>query len=255
MPKGKIQIEKESKERFMLHLMSVNFDGKIYQIPKLTKRNIALNEAYINNDSDYITQDTDVPGTSAYYFLKLKEQLKLKSVNRSKYREIIYGAVTTVDKENSTHLNADKVGWDVITERICLIKRPLLIKYLKYPKETDYKLFRIIAERTHESKGGRVNPSFASKFCHYACIYMFPNTKFEDNYSIWDSIVRKGIPYYAKYYRVAYPKRLIYKTAEDYIIYQEVIDEIIRKSRSGISRYAFDHLLWYYFKARTFQFD
>lgn len=250
MKKGKIQIEKESKKRFMLHLMSVYYEGKTYQVPKLTKRNIALNEAYINNDSDYIIQETNSPGTSCYYFLNLKEQLELKSVSRSNYREIVYGTVTAVDNENSTHLNADRIGRDVITDRICSIKRPLLIKYLKYPKETDYKLFRILAKKTNEEKGGRTNPSFASKFCHYACIYMFPNTRFEDNYSIWDLIVRKSIPYYAKYYKVPCPKNFIYKTAQDYIKYQKIIDEIIKKSKSNISRYAFDHLLWYYFKAR-----
>lgn len=250
MADSKIKTEKESKEQFMLHLMKVEFEGKTYEIPKLTKRNVALNEAFINNDSDYFVQELDVKGTSIYYFNIIKSLLNKKRVNKKEYRNAILGAVKAVDKENSTHLNADNIGWKTITDRICKIKRPALVKYLKYPKETDYKLFRIIAKRTHEGKGGRVNPSFASKFCHYACINMFYNTKFDDNYSIWDLLVRKYTPYYAAYYGIESPKFFNYNKPEDFIEYQEIIDKIIKKSKSNISRYAFDHLLWYYFKAR-----
>ena len=73
MPKGKIQREIESQKRYLIHLMRVKHRGKFYKIPKLTKRNVALNEAYINNDSDYIGEWSYKPGTDGYYFKKLNK--------------------------------------------------------------------------------------------------------------------------------------------------------------------------------------
>ena len=41
-----------------------------------------------------------------------------KGVDESEYKKIIEGAVNAVDRENSTHLNADGRGREEIAERI-----------------------------------------------------------------------------------------------------------------------------------------
>ena len=125
-----------------------------------------------------------------------------------------------------------------------------MVRYLKDPVGTDYKLLNLLAEKTipkgRSKKGnkrvGRYNLSFASKFCHYSCFYLFPGRKEQDNYSIYDSVLRKAIPQYAEYYG------LKIRDLSDYCEYQRTIDEIIKKSNSKISRNGFDHLLWYCYK-------
>ena len=66
--------------------------------------------------------------------------------------------------------------------------------------------------------------------------------EYKDNYSIYDSIVSKALPSYMERYGIE--KKRITTYAE----YQEAIDEAIKKSKSGISRNGFDHLLWYCYK-------
>ena len=46
---------------------------------------------------------------------------------------------------------------------------------------------------------GRKNYSFATKFCHYACFFFFSegqDQQYQDNYSIYDSILLKALPLY-----------------------------------------------------------
>ena len=51
-----------------------------------------------------------------------------------------------------------------------------------------------IASKTSKESGARANPSFASKFCHYACMYLFEDRKEQDNFSIYDGILCKVLP-------------------------------------------------------------
>ena len=67
-----------------------------------------------------------------------------------------------------------------------------------------------------------------------------------DNYSIYDNVVKKVLPRYADKYKVDYSN----KDLNDYREYRKIVDEIISKSNSNISRNGFDHLLWYYHKGR-----
>lgn len=97
----------------------VDFQGKM--LAKLTRDNVAIVEAMIRNDSAYI-HSTDVSaapvynrkgevkygGSSAYWMTQLKDVLLEKKVDSAySYEDIIKGAVESVDRENSTHLNAD----------------------------------------------------------------------------------------------------------------------------------------------------
>ncbi|MCR5591277.1 MAG: hypothetical protein K6F73_07050 [Lachnospiraceae bacterium] len=220
---------------------------------KLTKENVAHVEAMIRYNSSYRKAfDKNAEDSSAHHFVSLKAVLiEKKKVSDTEYREIVHNVVRALDRENSTHLKADGDGINTITDRICGIKRQAdLVRYLKDPKGTNYKLLRILETKTEPTgesqKGnkrvGRRNPSFASKFCHYACYYLFEGEKEQDNYSIYDSVIKKALPRYMEAYGVAK------QDLTDYYTYQKVIDEIISKSKSGISRNGFDHLIWYCYK-------
>ena len=117
---------------------------------------------------------------------------------------------------------------------------------MKDPHGTKYKLVEIIAKKTSAAIRARENKSFASKFCHYACFYLFEGKREQDNYSIYDSILKSALPLYIDYYGIDVKKQEL----EDYAIYSETIERIIQKTGNMISKNGFDHLLWYYYKGR-----
>ena len=87
--------------------------------------------------------------------------------------------------------------------------------------------------------------SFASKFWHYACFYIFEGTEYQDNYSIYDSILKTVLPVYLDYYQIDQNYSL-----DDYKQYRKAVDKIRELCGIEISRNGFDHLLWYYHKGR-----
>lgn len=220
----------------------------------LTQDNVAKVEAMIKNDAAYLNSGninfSENGGSTAYWMCKLRNYINSNHKDKNHYREIIFNAVCAVDRDNSTHINADGVGRDEITNRICGLSLKKLIDYLQRPHETKYKLFEIIAEQTtpkDKKYKPRINKSFASKFCHYACFYLFEGQNEQDNYSIYDSILKNALPYYAEYYKIKITK----KDLEDYAKYSEIIEKILEMSGNNISKNGFDHLLWYYFKGRN----
>lgn len=228
-------------------------------LAKLTRDNVAIVEAMIRNDSAYIhsTKVDAEPvnnkygavkygGSSAYWMTLLKKVLLDKDYEGSfTYEQIIKGAVESVDRENSTHLNADKCGRQEITERICRFDRNEFVACLKDPDYKDMKLIREISRITSAEERARNNPSFASKFCHYACFYVFEGTEFQDNYSIYDGILKTVLPLYLGYFQIEHEYDL-----NDYKDYRMAVDSIRKASGISISRNGFDHLLWYYHKGR-----
>jgi hypothetical protein len=238
-------------------IVEVIFQGK--KLAKLTRDNVAKVEAMIRNDSAYI-RSTDISaapiykgngevkygGSSAYWMTLLKRDL-LDNVNESiySYKEILKGSVEAVDRENSTHLNADKCGRQEITERLYQFDRTEFIKCLKNPDYKDMMLIREISRITSAEERARNNLSFASKYCHYACFYIFEGTEYQDNYSIFDGILKKVLPMYLKYYKIAAKYDL-----NNYKDYRMAVDSIREASGIEISRNGFDHLLWYYHKGR-----
>ena len=230
------------------------------ELVSLSSENVALVEAMIQNDSAYLrTSDkaavptTKYGGSTAYWMTRLKAVLiGGEYASDLQYRQILLGAIEAVDRENSTHLNADGIGREELLGRLVSIEREKLITYLKEPDRTDLWLINFLAKTTHPTgvspKGSRykarTNPSFASKFCHYACFYLFEGEECQDNYSIYDNVLQKVMPEYVKYYGLKQRDLSIY--AE----YRKTVDEIIGKAEDPISRNGFDHLLWYYFKGR-----
>lgn len=235
----------------------VPFQGNT--LAKLTRDNVAIVEAMIRNDSAYI-RSTDVNaaptynrkgditfgGSSAYWMTRLKNVLLNDGVDGEySYEKIIEGAVKSVDRENSTHLNADKCGWQEITDRLCTFDRDELIVCLQDPEYDDMKLIREISRITSAPLRARTNLSFASKFCHYACFYVFDGTSYQDNYSIYDGILKTVLPKYLAYYQI----KTVYDLS-DYRDYRMAVDAVRAASGIVISRNGFDHLLWYYHKGR-----
>lgn len=235
----------------------VDKNGIKQEIVDLTIENVAKVEAMIRNDSAYnkSVQEEAHPvydkngkekygGSSAFWMTQLRKALNSEGDLFCSYEGIISGAVASVDRENSTHLNADGCGRKEITDRICALSRDELKMCLMDPEYEDMKLIRIISARTKAEKG-RVNISFASKFCHYACFYVFEKTEFQDNYSIYDTILRTVLPKYIKFYDIKGGYKL-----DDYGQYRRVVDLIRESCGVEISRNGFDHLLWYYHKGR-----
>lgn len=243
------QIQKElklSQEKLLKTISDVP------DLVELSIENVAIVEAMIQNDSAYIKSENKeaVPtrkkdgsvkygGSTAYWMTQLKDFLEQNSQAQFTYEEILSKAVEAVDRENSTHLNADKTGRKEITNRILNIKN--LENKLK---NANLDLIETISAKTSAKTRARVNLSFASKFCHYACFYLFEGLPEQDNYSIYDNVIKKVLQKYVNYYHL--PTRDL----DNYREYQETIDEIIAQSKSHISRNGFDHLLWYYFKGR-----
>ena len=228
-------------------------------LAKLTRDNVAIVEAMISNDSAYI-HSTDVNasptynrngeikygGSSAYWMTLLKKVLLDGELDgKYSYDEIIKGAVESVDRENSTHLNADKCGRLEITERLCRFNRAELIECLRNPDYDKMKLIQEISKITSAEERARTNLSFASKFCHYACFYVFEGTEYQDNYSIYDGILKAVLPLYLGYYQIEQSYDL-----SNYMDYRKAVDSIRKASGIEISRNGFDHLLWYYHKGR-----
>ena len=234
-------------------------------LPEISHKNVVLAEAMIANDSDYILSgdvtakpEGKYKGSTAYWMNTLKDALVHNSKDTKK---IINETILAVDRENSTHLAADSLGPMVITDRIYL-KRHYLIDILKDRKK-GFRFIEDLSAKTGNSillKDGktyhpRENYSFATKFCHYACLFFFDNDKervFRDNYSIYDRVVAKALPDYLKAYSILKADKRPYKEADfkhasSYALFSELID-CLREDK--VSRNGFDHLLWYYHKAR-----
>ena len=227
------------------------------QIVKLTTDNIARVEAMIMTDSGY-AKSGDInacptfkkngieyySGSTAYWMTELKKALE--SENKSNLRNIINHAVIAVDKENSTHINSDGVGRKQLTDRIMI--RAQSLKKILSNIDSGLKFIEEVAEITtgvDEEHNARTNLSFASKFAHYACFYLFEkDDPRRDNFSIYDNVLNKALPIYIKKYN------LDGYDPDSYSSYYKCIGEIIKSSGEDLSRNGFDHLIWYYYKAR-----
>lgn len=233
--------------------------GKKYQfdmdrgLVALTIKNVGLVEGMLKLNSSY-KKAGDInakpghgyKGSTAYWVNELRKEFSEKNVE---------GVVNAVDRENSTHLNADKKGRDDTRNRI--LKYDNFDSFESALLDTDnYPLITQIAEITTAETRARVNFSYATKFCHFMCFYLYKDEEKKDLYSIYDNVLARVIPDYAREYGVDKNSSILidgkleeYKKADDkaayYSAYQKLIEDIIRKGKEPISRNGFDHLLWY----------
>lgn len=226
---------------------------------ELSRENVAKIEFILTIDSSYNGDDKPrnnkkgkevFEGSSTYWLEKMKEVvIDKKAVKRTEYEKIVKKVVTSLDRENSTHLETDGVGCIELTKRICEMTQSDLVMDLY---SGGYELYERLAEKTNPSesgKTGRKNLSFASKFCHYACYAFFTDEK-RDNYSIADSVIKRMIPIYMNYFGMEEPSK---KALDDYQVFQKCVNKLIAKSNNEISRNGFDHLIWYCYKGQNWK--
>lgn len=252
--KNSIQTERDGMKKYMI-------DTYMYEnrtLVVLSFENVCKAEAMIKNDSKYGKASDENAGrrgsylgSTAYWFNQMKPLLDDLSIpsDDEKWKEVVKEVVCSIDRENSTHLNADGVGRDEITKRIVSNKDDL-IEMLK--DKDNLELFNLIQKETNPGDNkhhSRINTSFASKFCHYACLYLFEGQPEQDNYSIYDNVIREVLPLYAAKYGVEV------ENLRDYVEYSRVIDAIrnavSKETGYELSRNGFDHLLWYFHKGRN----
>ena len=236
----KIQEEYELSKGYELSEIEVEKNKRLVE---LTKENVAKVEAMIRTDSNYRI-DMDDEKKSPFWIKRMGDFLTGKSRDYQ-FKVIIDKVVELLDKENSTHLNADGCGREEIKLRI-LIREKKILESLEN-RERGFELIDSLSERTKQGKGGRHNISFASKFCHFSCFYIFEGKDAQDNFSIYDGVVAKALPKYLAYYQLNDKVQIKDK---NYREYSKAIDDIIKASGAKISRNGFDHLIWYYFKGK-----
>lgn len=217
---------------------------------KLNRRNVALAEAMIRNNPRYSNfHENQLLDSSKCFFKKLSDFLKsYQSTDNPAYKEAMTEYCRAINKENSTRIPSKY--FTRLIERIVNIDPETLLQYLKDPKDNEhgqkqpYELIRLLSKNVADN-GKYCCRSFASKFCHYTCFYHFEGQEEQDNYSNYDSVVKKMLPKYIKHFQL---KKRSQKSLQDYAIYQECIDEIIAHADDKISRNGFDHLIWYHYK-------
>lgn len=229
---------------------------------ELTEDNAARVEAMIASNSTYKKSANRAcgpdgkkyNGSTAYWVTAFDDCVKKDVNNGDKiYQDIIKNIVEAVDRENSTHLNADNAGRAKITERICGYEVPTLLDLLKNPDPSTgpkYVLIDELSKPVISNGKSRANFSFATKFCHYMAFYLFDGKPEQDNFSIYDGIMEKAIRKHAEQLGVAIPKNL--KSFKGhYVEYMKAIDDVrdaCKKNGEDLSRNDLDHLLWYYYK-------
>ncbi len=240
-----IQSEAALAQQYYIKTMKTS-NGVV--IAELTPDNVAKVEAMIRTDSSYskaydkkAKPKGKYSGSSAFWLTQLIAFINSKPVSYS-FDEIIENAVKAIDRENSTHINADGNGRNEITKRIINFGQNQLVNCLKNRK---YDLYDEISRKTTKGTKQRENKSFASKFCHYASFYLFENMKEQDNYPIYDGVLKENLQLYLDHHKVGGSYNLT-----DYKEYMDAIDALINKLGNTISRNGLDHLIWYYHKGR-----
>ena len=278
------------------------FDVDQNGVPLFTDKNINFVNGMVENDSNYNQKDID----------KVREIFKGMFVGDAHERMTCIGrAVYEIDNENSTHLTAvGRHKVDDIMKKLDL--KPTVVKKMSDEEEktvTGGVLFtaqiigdienlkerlnvgddQLVFDISHASKTylneahvtdvNKINFSFATKFCHWACQYL----ELGDKYCIYDNVVASVFPYFVDSYasgelaswdccrmkRVNGAKgsqELVstienYKKDDDgYTKYRNLYDAVlegINKWRSDnnqngeIGYRKVDRLIWYYFKGAS----
>jgi len=159
-------------------------------------------------------------------------------------KTVISCLVSSIDRENSTHLNASVDGRKRMTSWIMdHYRKGTLLNEIRSPKKCRYGLIRKLSTGIRAVRSGtkkRKNFSFATKFCHYASYYLFKGKPEQDNFSIYDNVMEKAIKKYNP----------LLKKVSFFCKYGAYIDAIDKIRSGSISRNGFDHLLWYYYKGQ-----
>lgn len=224
------------------------FDTLWDGVPVFTDKNIELINTLINNDSNYRLSfdDNDRSGKFSAGFLKGRFPQGYEDIHKT---------VELIDKENATHISVTGIkegsggGRKIVSEYI-------LKNYDDIRRQIAAGKSDVVIKLAEEPVDGRLNISFASKFCAYTNRYCFGR----DDYSIVDKVMCRVLPAYEAIYlgETSIDRRKWLRQQEkknfDYKTYQNTIKAIldcINKSQyvSGkVGRRDFDLFLWYYYK-------
>ncbi len=263
------------KNPYVLDYVSKRLD----KLPALTRKNADFIEAVIHLDSNYAKDgEINAPsegydpeddakissrkycGSTAYWFNEMQKQ-------DCNFRRCVLGAVTAIDRTNSTHLEAAILGRKSMRDIICEHCRNYhdLVNLLNVPftSSNHHHLIALLTAKTIAKKdgGARYNISFATKFCAYAAIYL--NSKIK--YSKYDNIVSDALPIYSKVYLNETKNAREYKINEYqtkklddkgnyqyrldvYGKYALTISKILNELRAdkiNLTKEEFDHIIWY----------
>lgn len=219
------------------YILKRDADGLV----KISSDNVARVEAMIAENSRYNdSQNTNNPQSSKVCLDCLKRDLD--NLPYPEY-QTVENAMRAINRENSTRLSAGELS--ELANRICALSSFEILEYLEKPTTKlgpsgeKYYLVSYLRKKTATSKrSGRENYSFATKFCHYACINFFQGKTEADNFPIIDNVVKAVFPKYAE----NIVKQIVF---EDYETFVRNIDEVLDHYKQRISRNGFDHLMWY----------
>lgn len=207
----------------------------------ISSDNVARVEAMIAENSRYNDSlNTKNPQSSKVCLDCLKQDLD--NLPHPKY-QTVENAMRAINRENSTRLSAGELS--ELAKRICALSSSEILEYLGKPTTKlgpsgeKYYLVSYLRKKTATGKrSGRENYSFATKFCHYACMNFFKEKPEADNFPIIDNVVKAVFPKYAE----NIVKQIVF---DDYETFVRNIDEVLDHYKQRISRNGFDHLMWY----------
>lgn len=212
----------------------------------ISEENVARVEAMIAENSRYNNALNENDTTSSkFYLTKLKSELEN---NDYPIFDTVYGAMRSINAENSTRLCLKELK--ELAERICKLSGQEIMQYLVRPtistgpNDEKYYLVKYLTRETKiygKRKSGRCNYSFATKFCHYACMNFFAGKPEADNYPIIDNVIKSVFPKYAKVIGLT-SKEIKFNDYESFV---DSLDMVLNYHRNCISRNGFDHLMWY----------
>ena len=241
-----------SKDPYVLDLDSNGFLA-------MTEKNARFLCASIKLDSAYRkTYDKNDDNSAFKYAVDHNKEIMDKEVMTEICRRI--------DRENSTHLSVsgnqkgDNKGISNTVDIILGID-DIVVKLQNGNADLVKTIAGYDEKEANLCEKKRNNFSFASKFCTYMCRFLFEGSPESDNYSIYDGVLSRILPYYAWYYcddETYITKRgnsgieKVFKDKYNYEGYRDLIDRIRQKiedkMKFPITREQFDSMLWYYYK-------
>lgn len=228
----------EQEEKAAIHYMLEEKDGKVI----LSSKNAAKVFAIMANTPQYkMAARTKDKRSSAYWFNQWKTNGPL-SENE------LFTLLKRLNAENSTRVSDSDLA--VIKNNI-IRQRDKLITDLK---NADYEIIDMI------TRGCQKIPfSFATKFCHYTCMYMFDGAA-RDNFPIFDDIIRTHLGTYSEDWNTkkddaANRKLIRHQTPKElaktegglgrfYRFYVKAISDLAEKHQ--ISKTGVEQLIWFY---------
>lgn len=208
---------------------------------EITPDNVARVEAMIAENSRY-NRSLKLNDTSSSKAGLANLKRELDTLHNPSF-QAVYNAMRAVNRENSTRLSDEELK--ELANRLCVLSSSDILEYLEKPTfklgpgEEKYFLVSYLKRKTTDgNRKGRQNYSFATKFCHYACMNFFQGKIEADNFPIVDNVVKAVFPKYAK-------NIVKQNDFDDYETFVKNIDDVLNHYKQSISRNGFDHLMWY----------